>query len=129
MVLLLASATARDHDVRLEALGQVLAIDRGRISLSGISSGAYMAQQFHVIHSSHVVGVGLVAGGPYRCAAGAYPPWSWIDATGLYAATGRCSNTNPFWFYGGAPDVSYSLSETRREARLRNIDSPDGMRG
>jgi poly(3-hydroxybutyrate) depolymerase len=37
-------------------------------SVSGVSSGAYMAGQFHVAHSSLVRGAGLVAGGPYGCA-------------------------------------------------------------
>ena len=35
-------------------------------SVSGLSAGAFMASQFHVAHSRHVVGVGIVAGGPYR---------------------------------------------------------------
>jgi poly(3-hydroxybutyrate) depolymerase len=37
-------------------------------SVSGISSGAYMAVQVGVAHSSIVKGVGAVAGGPYYCA-------------------------------------------------------------
>jgi poly(3-hydroxybutyrate) depolymerase len=38
------------------------------ITVSGISSGAYMAHQFHVANSSSVSGIGIVAGGPYYCA-------------------------------------------------------------
>jgi hypothetical protein len=45
-------------------------IDRERITVSGISSGAYMAGQFHVAHSALVSGVALLAGGPYWCAEG-----------------------------------------------------------
>jgi poly(3-hydroxybutyrate) depolymerase len=127
MVLLLFSFAAEARDISLEALGKTLRIDPTRISVSGLSSGAYMAQQFHVIHSSHIMGVGLVAGGPYRCAAGVYQPWSWFDVTGLYAAMSRCSNTNPFWFYQGAPDVAISLNETRHEARHGGIDDPKGL--
>lgn len=41
-----------------------------QITVSGISSGAYMAQQFHTAFSSQVNGVGIVAGGPYFCAKG-----------------------------------------------------------
>src|SRR5690349_9244152 len=37
-------------------------------SISGISSGAYMAVQFAVAHSALVRGVGAIAGGPYYCA-------------------------------------------------------------
>lgn len=39
-----------------------------RTSASGVSSGAYMAVQYGVAFSSSVVGLGLVAGGPYNCA-------------------------------------------------------------
>lgn len=37
-------------------------------SISGISSGAYMAVQFAVAHSATIKGVGAIAGGPYYCA-------------------------------------------------------------
>ena len=43
-------------------------IDESAISVSGISSGAYMAVQYHVAHSARVMGAGVVAGGPYYCA-------------------------------------------------------------
>ncbi|MCX7219229.1 MAG: depolymerase, partial [Burkholderiales bacterium] len=39
-------------------------------SVSGLSSGAFMAVQYQVAFSSSVVGAGVVAGGPYYCAAG-----------------------------------------------------------
>lgn len=37
-------------------------------SISGISSGAFMAVQFAVAHSALITGVGAIAGGPYYCA-------------------------------------------------------------
>ena len=37
-------------------------VDKTKISCSGISSGASMAQQFHVAYSSIIMGVGSVAG-------------------------------------------------------------------
>jgi poly(3-hydroxybutyrate) depolymerase len=37
-------------------------------SISGISSGAAMALQFHIAHSSIVKGAGIIAGIPYDCA-------------------------------------------------------------
>src|SRR6478735_11530815 len=40
----------------------------GESSISGISSGAFMAVQFATAWSSVVKGVGIVAGGPYWCA-------------------------------------------------------------
>ncbi len=45
-------------------------IDPDQISVSGISSGGFMAHQFHVAHSEHIMGAGIVAGGPYFCARG-----------------------------------------------------------
>ncbi|MEO8936735.1 MAG: depolymerase [Burkholderiaceae bacterium] len=42
--------------------------DPSRTSVSGLSSGAFMAVQYAVAYSSGVVGVGVVAGGPYDCA-------------------------------------------------------------
>jgi len=45
-------------------------VDVSQISVSGISSGGFMAHQFHVAHSDHIMGAGIVAGGPYYCAKG-----------------------------------------------------------
>lgn len=53
----------------LAFLPQVL-LASSQMTVSGISSGAYMAQQFHTAFSSEVSGVGIVAGGPYYCAQG-----------------------------------------------------------
>jgi poly(3-hydroxybutyrate) depolymerase len=48
-----------------------LAIDPAAVSISGISSGAYMAHQAHLAFSDRLVGAALLAGGPYQCAGGA----------------------------------------------------------
>lgn len=45
-------------------------IDKSRISVSGISSGAYMAGQVHLSHSALFNGAAIIAGGPYYCAMG-----------------------------------------------------------
>lgn len=42
--------------------------DPARVSVSGLSSGGFMAVQYDVAFSSEVMGVGVVAGGPYNCA-------------------------------------------------------------
>lgn len=47
-----------------------LNINQEAISVSGISSGAFMAHQFHIAHSEHIMGAGIIAGGPYYCARG-----------------------------------------------------------
>ena len=43
-------------------------VDLGQTSVSGLSSGAFMAVQFHTAYSSSVMGAGIIAGGPYNCA-------------------------------------------------------------
>ena len=48
-------------------LPALAAVERA-VTVSGISSGAYMAAQFQVAHSRLVRGAGLIAGGPYDCA-------------------------------------------------------------
>jgi poly(3-hydroxybutyrate) depolymerase len=45
-----------------------LRADATQVSVSGISSGGFMAVQFHVAYSAAVKGAGVVAGGPYYCA-------------------------------------------------------------
>ncbi|HEX7635307.1 MAG TPA: hypothetical protein VF427_08525 [Noviherbaspirillum sp.] len=43
-------------------------IDITQTSVSGLSSGAFMAVQYGVAYSSLIKGVGVMAGGPYYCA-------------------------------------------------------------
>ena len=45
-----------------------LGADLTATSVSGLSSGAYMAGQIEVAHSKDIKGAGIVAGGPYACA-------------------------------------------------------------
>jgi poly(3-hydroxybutyrate) depolymerase len=48
-----------------------LRLDASRTTVSGLSSGAYMATQVHMAFSDHIAGVAILAGGPYGCAEGA----------------------------------------------------------
>ena len=45
-----------------------LNIDRAQITVSGLSSGGFMAQQLGLAHSASFKGVGVFAAGPYMCA-------------------------------------------------------------
>lgn len=57
-----------------------LAIDATQTTVSGLSSGGYMAVQLHVaLSATFAKGAGIVAGGPYFCAEGS-----------IVNATGRC---------------------------------------
>lgn len=43
-------------------------VDSTQISVAGISSGAFMANQLHVAHSADIMGAAMIAGGLYGCA-------------------------------------------------------------
>ena len=43
-------------------------VEKGQSSVSGLSSGAFMAVQLHLAHSASFSGAGIIAGGPFRCA-------------------------------------------------------------
>ena len=59
---------------------QALTIDPNEVSVSGLSSGGFMAVQMHVAYSvTFKRGASIVAGGPYDCAEGS-----------IVNATGRC---------------------------------------
>ncbi|WP_197276951.1 hypothetical protein [Sphingomonas profundi] len=45
-----------------------LGADGSRVSVSGLSSGGYMAVQYEIAYSASTIGAGIVAGGPYDCA-------------------------------------------------------------
>ena len=47
-----------------------LMLDRAQTTVSGLSSGGYMAVQLHVAWSSLFHGAGVIAAGPYYCAQG-----------------------------------------------------------
>lgn len=60
---LLLGGCGQQQGHELPALGAKL----DQTSVSGISSGAYMAGQFEIAHSRDVVGAAIIAGGPYGC--------------------------------------------------------------
>jgi poly(3-hydroxybutyrate) depolymerase len=51
---------------RLPALG----LQSDSVTVSGLSSGAYMAGQFEVAYSKSLAGAAVIAGGPYGCSRG-----------------------------------------------------------
>ena len=52
---------------QLQASLPALGAEIGQTSVSGISSGAYMAGQFQMAHAKLVTGAAIIAGGPYGC--------------------------------------------------------------
>jgi hypothetical protein len=64
-----------------------LRISLAATSVSGLSSGAYMAGQMEVAHSKDIIGAGVVAGGPFACAETESSPVVEADKR-FYAAVG-----------------------------------------
>jgi len=85
-------------------------IDRNGITTSGISSGASMAIQMHVAHSSYFNGVASIAGSPYWCAKGDVQ-------TALNACMRKPDQV----------DVNELVTKTRSYESARDIDATSNM--
>ncbi|HSD93627.1 MAG TPA: poly(3-hydroxybutyrate) depolymerase [Methyloceanibacter sp.] len=105
-----------------------LGADLDRTSVSGLSSGAYMAGQLQVAHSKHIVGSGIVAGGPYACAESAasrlFPFWPTAVAQNASKALHQCMQTD--W---GEPDPVELANRAKELADDGAIDPLDGLAG
>ncbi|KAL0248946.1 hypothetical protein GEMRC1_004180 [Eukaryota sp. GEM-RC1] len=80
------------------------------ITVSGLSSGAFMSTQLHVAFSKHIKGMGSFAGGPYWCA----------NANVVIAQT--CCMADPVCII-----VSELVAATRFARTTLSIDSPSHM--
>jgi pimeloyl-ACP methyl ester carboxylesterase len=98
----MVAATAADRLPALNAQGD-------RFTVSGLSSGAYMAVQVAVAHSARVAGVGVFAGGPYYCVG--------INVARIERP---CME--------GDPGADGSIRDAERLAGIRLIDSTENLR-
>src|SRR6266850_2690391 len=92
-----------------------LGAEASRVTVSGLSSGGYMAVQLHVAHSAIVNGAGVIAGGPYYCAKGS-----------VWTAYYNC--THP----GGAvplPPTALLREEAERQAKAGRVDATASLAG
>ncbi|WP_245297154.1 MULTISPECIES: poly(3-hydroxybutyrate) depolymerase [Rhodomicrobium] len=98
--------------------------DLMRTSVSGLSSGAYMAGQFQVAYSQIVIGAGLVAGGPYGCAdtpgTELNPFWLVVLSWNLARAENKCMEDG--WFFSTVPDPKDLLARAKRLEEEGRID-------
>lgn len=92
-------------------------VDITQTSVSGLSSGGYMAMQFQVAFSSILKGAGIIAGGPYYCAQGSE-----------VAATSVCSCVPVGCFAAATTDVPELIRITDRNAREGFIDATSNLR-
>lgn len=89
-------------------------------SISGLSSGAFMASQFHVAYSKDLVGAAIVAGGPWNCAS----TFSWLSplTNALTSCMDPCKYT---WFICPAfffPDADELADLARESVTPEDID-------
>ncbi len=102
-------STAALADPPLPALGA----DLKTLTVSGISSGGHMAVQFQVAHSATVRGAGILAAGPFDCAAGSV-------SRALRNCMAPTSADPP-------PSLQETRDRVRRLASTQRIDAPDGL--
>jgi poly(3-hydroxybutyrate) depolymerase len=115
--ILLSSVVAMSARADGPALGRYNA-DPAESSVSGISSGAFMAVQFATAFSSTIKGVGVIAGGPFGCA----QPSSWLPGLAIATALGPCMQGNP------APEVEPLIRQAEELAETHDIDSLANLR-
>jgi len=135
----LALIPAAEADDRLEdrVASMDIAVDASRVSVSGLSSGGYMAHQFHLAHSRRIMGVGILAGGPYACveasslACDSLPTWYGFYQPGnvcraLHVCTAIARQEASFYLkpflYFGPPAAEDSLSIIEEAAQAGTID-------
>ncbi len=95
-------------------------VDPAQVSVSGLSSGAFMANQLHIAHSAGIMGAAMIAGGLYGCAV-LHPTDDGVEALASQAA-GPCVST-PFLL----EDVSFYADLARTLASKAEINSPSNL--
>jgi hypothetical protein len=88
-----------------------LHIDRGRITVSGLSSGGNMAHQLHIAYSELFSGAAIIAGSPFGCAQGS-----------LTTAFARCVSTT-----GGGLKPGEFVDEIRKAAGQGLLADPRNL--
>ncbi|SFU29675.1 extracellular catalytic domain type 2 short-chain-length polyhydroxyalkanoate depolymerase [Pseudoduganella namucuonensis] len=121
--LLAASLQARAAPVALPSYN----VDIGKSSVSGLSSGGFMAVQLHVAFSATFkAGAGVVAGGPYYCAQGAVGtatgPCMAATAASKPATATLVSTTNS-WASQGLIDPTSNLAASKVYLYSGTVDS------
>lgn len=125
-VLLLAACEPSGSGGGLPALGA----DISATSVSGISSGAYMAGQFQMAHAKIVAGAAIIAGGPYGCSQSVFAdsfPGPGAEFLNLSKAVNGCMLNNlSVW---GVADPDQLAAKAIERARDGEIDSIEDVKG
>ena len=105
---------------RLPALG----LQRDAVTVSGLSSGGYMAGQFEVAYSSAIAGAAVLAAGPYACSRGSV-------TTAMFACSCPAQGASIPGVFGSfgsvcqvlAPGAYVSFSELATQGNRADIDA------
>jgi poly(3-hydroxybutyrate) depolymerase len=119
LLLLLLAGAAASRAGAADKL-QRFAADPAQVSVSGVSAGAFMANQLHIAHAAGIIGAGLVAGGLFGCAVD-QPTSNGVQALDSIAV-GPCMAVptllQPVAFYAGL---------VRRLAARGLLDPPENL--
>lgn len=91
-------------------------------TVSGLSSGAYMAEQFQLAHADIVTGAAIIAGGPYACAESAFTgfmPDAGVQILSASRAASGCM-LDTLGLYG-VPDAKKLAERARQLAKEDRI--------
>ena len=132
-----------DHArIPIEELQAYNKLDPDSVTVSGISSGAFFAHQFHIAYSSLVKGAGMVDGGLYGCAEqieAISPPFDnplflTVISRRIVAATAVCTHfeSNDFqqagWHFPTAPNAKESQKTAVNAHQAGIIDNPANLK-
>lgn len=109
--------------VTVEAQLPAVAADIGQTSVSGISSGAYMAGQYQFAHAKTVVGAAIIAGGPFGCAEtryGSFMPGPTRLMMNASQSVSGCMLNALKWY--GIPNAEQLADQARELAEAAKID-------
>ncbi|MEQ1577114.1 MAG: poly(3-hydroxybutyrate) depolymerase [Hyphomicrobium sp.] len=100
-----------------------LGADISQTSVSGISSGAYMAGQFELAHAKIVSGAAIIAGGPWGCAESAFAgmmPGFGAEMMNINKAVNGCMSNKMAAL--GVPNPAVLAEKAKRRAADGELD-------
>ena len=137
LALMPAASVAEHATIPVAPLATYGKLDPTGVTVSGISSGAFFAHQFHVAYSGLVKGAGMVAGGLYACAEqvdDVVPPHPFTGIPKSVAAAlavctrfGRTGFALSFWRFPDKPDAGRSREAALAAQAEGKIDDPANL--
>jgi len=120
----IASLSLGSHDLRAKPQTlPMLGAAETDVSVSGISSGAYMAGQFQIAYGKKVAGAAIIAGGPYGCARSAFSAFTFgfgRQMMNLSKAVNGCMlNLYAIW---GVPNTKVLARQAELMAEGNKVD-------